>query len=88
MHFLSICPSLEYVRSNYIPNISNVYEGYTPDYSDNTYRRRTKAPERRLVDLLEHQESVASDKPVVREMPGPVNIPKVSGRSPARMIIV
>ena len=32
MHFLYIRPSLDTVRSHYIPNIKNVYERHTPGY--------------------------------------------------------
>ena len=32
MHFLYTCPSLDTVRSHYIPNIKNVYERHTPGY--------------------------------------------------------
>ena len=37
------------------------------------------APERGFVDLLERQESVISDKPGVREIPGSVNIRRFPG---------
>ena len=36
MHFLYRCHSLEYVRSHYIPNIKNVYEGHIPLFSTYT----------------------------------------------------